>query len=80
MSKTNLIIIFLLTLNVFLIAYIYYFDFKQPLAECLNDPLVYGYKELQNQNNDELFCSCRLDSKNPSPILNFNENGRRFGD
>lgn len=76
--RSNYIVIILLVLNLVAISYLYFYEFKQPLAQCLNDPLVYGYNELQSQNNDKLFCSCRLDSQYPSPILWFDEKGRRF--
>lgn len=76
--KSNTIIIILLIFNVFLMGYLYFFNFKEPLAQCLNDPLVYGYKELQSQNNDKLFCSCKLDSKYPSPVMFFDADGRRM--
>lgn len=39
-------------------------------TQCLLNPLVYGAKQVKQDNNAELFCSCNLDKPN-SPIIRF---------
>lgn len=78
MNKGNFIIIVLLISNIFLLGYFYFFELKSASAMCLNAPLEFGFKQLQEKNTDELVCSCNLISEYQSPTLHFNSTGRWF--
>lgn len=77
-SSTNNFIISLLGMNILILLYFVFFSYNPTANMCLNDPLVYGYNQLQSQNNDKLYCQCTLDSDYPSPVLYFDSEGRRF--
>lgn len=77
-SSTNNFIFTLLLGNLLILLYFVFFSYNPTANQCLNDPLVYGYNELQNQNNGQLICQCNLASNSPTPTLYFDSNGRRF--
>lgn len=74
----NLIVMFLLVVNIGILSYFYFNVFKLEGSQCLNDPLVYGYNQLKQINQEELYCSCNLLSVGSSPSLIFDSSGRRF--
>lgn len=78
MKTSEWLVIILLVINVGLLSFFYFHDYRNPLTQCLNDPLVYGYKQLQEVNEYPLTCSCKIASPTPLPQLIFDSSGRRF--
>lgn len=76
--KSSNFIITLLSVNILILLYFIFFSYNPSANECLNDPLVYGYKQLDSVNVDKLSCQCNLMSQYPSPTLYFDKDGRRF--
>lgn len=77
-KRINGIVITLLSINLLLLGYFFLVEYKPEAAQCLNDPLVYGYNQLQEANDYPLVCGCSLQSPNPSPRLVFDSEGRKM--
>lgn len=79
MSKINLAEIgfFILLLTGSFVLYETYKHAKSESEQCLNDPLVYGAKKIEQLNGAELICGCSLMKPN-SPRLEFNGNSSRI--
>lgn len=68
--KTDIIIILILILVVFLL-YVNYRDIRADGGECIKQPLIYGAEVLKSRNKAAVMCNCMLDKPN-TPILFFN--------
>lgn len=76
MIKLNVIIeIFVIFVFIFLLVYLFiiYRNVKAGNLNCINNPLVYGAKRLDEANEpNKVLCQCTLSGALESPILIFN--------
>lgn len=78
MKLINFILFILMVAATVLLIYNAYI-IKSNGMDCLNSPLIFGYKQLEKLNpNSNILCSCTKYTNQSSIVLEFNATGKKI--